>query len=321
MSIEHRPSILLKTRNDWVVARQGGIGGSDAAAILGLSPWRTAIDVYLDKVGKPIERTSPAMEWGQLLEPVIRNYYARRENIEIETFENRIFIHPRYDWMRASIDGYIPVRRAVLEIKTGRSAEKDKWDPIPPYYYAQVQHYLEVLGLDEAHVVALIDGSEVLTRFVRRDQAFIDRLLEAEYRFWHEHVLRRMPPEAKSYDDVCALYPSLQAGKSKIATDDIIKDLREYKQLQQQLKDLEKRAEEIKARVCAYLGDADTLTDEYGQVLVTHKEYQGALRVDQSRLFEKYPEIANDPEICKPGVSFRRFMLKKVPTPDLDFVP
>lgn len=321
MSIEQCPSILLQTRDDWVAARQGGIGGSDAAAILGLSPWRGPIDVYLDKVGKAVERTSPAMEWGQILEPVIRDYYARRENIEIATFENRIFIHPRYDWMRASIDGYLPGRRAVLEIKTGRSADKDKWNPIPPYYYAQVQHYLEVLGLDEAHVVALLDGSEFLTRLVRRDQAFIDRLVEAERRFWHEHVLRRMPPDAKSYDEVCALYPSPESGKSKTATADIIQELREYKQLQQQIKDLEKRADEIKGRVCAYLGDAESLTDEYGQVLATHKECQGALRLDQNRLFEKYPEIASDPEIFKPGVSFRRFVLKKVPAPDLDFVP
>jgi putative phage-type endonuclease len=72
------------TRDEWLAARRTGIGGSDIAAILGLSPWRTPLDVYRDKVDGAEQPETEAMRWGRLLEDVIAREYAVRAGVRIQ---------------------------------------------------------------------------------------------------------------------------------------------------------------------------------------------------------------------------------------------
>ena len=125
--------------------RKKGIGGSDMPIILGLSKYKTSYQLYLEKKGiLPINDEMSAVQyWGNKLEPVIRDEFADRNNVLIQTPDT--IIHPFYDFMRANIDGYIPAWEAVLEIKCSTQYMANEWgengsDFIPMAYLVQVAH-------------------------------------------------------------------------------------------------------------------------------------------------------------------------------------
>jgi putative phage-type endonuclease len=304
-----------------VVARQGGIGGSDAAAIIGVSPWARPIDIYFDKIGKPQEKTSPAMEWGQKLEPVIRDYYASREGITIATFENTIFLHREHDWMRASIDGYIPSRHALLEIKTGRLDDANAWNPVPPYYYAQVQHYLAVLELERAEVIALLGGQEFIVRRIERDEPYIRNLIAAEARFWNEHVLKRTPPAPVTVEDVQSIHPRSTPNLQRPLNDEIAALIRRYVELQTQQKGAEEEMERIKTAICDYIGEAEGIVDANGRPVVTWKSTAPSARVDVQLLKTLYPDVYQRVLVSQDQPGPRRFLVKSVPAAGLEIEP
>ena len=95
---------LPSTRAEWLKLRQMGIGGSDVAALLGLSKWRTPLDVYNSKIEEPEETDNASMEWGRRLEPVIREKYAEAVGMEV-TIPPFMFQHPEHTFMIADVDG------------------------------------------------------------------------------------------------------------------------------------------------------------------------------------------------------------------------
>jgi putative phage-type endonuclease len=185
------------TRESWLERRRAGIGGSDVAALLGLSRWRTPLDVFLDKTGQaePTPDNEP-MLWGRLLEPLVIAEFSRRNGITVDGLTG-VLEHPEHPWMLASLDGWAPDLRAVVEAKTARTA--DGWgepgsDEIPAYYQTQVAHYMAVTGAQMAFIPVLIGASDFRTYQVERDEDFIADLVEAERAFWHDHVLANVPP-------------------------------------------------------------------------------------------------------------------------------
>ena len=131
--------------------RLSGIGGSDAGAICGFSPYSTVLDVYLSKKGlKESKADSRQMKWGNLLEPVIRDNYAREFSKDVLVTEET-FYHNEYPFMLAHVDGLIG-DNGILEVKTTQFLSKD-WgaqftDHVPKYYLLQCVHYMAVLDRD-----------------------------------------------------------------------------------------------------------------------------------------------------------------------------
>jgi putative phage-type endonuclease len=167
--------------------RANGIGGSDAAAVLGLSRWRTPLDVYLAKK-KPAENrvaeTEP-MRWGTLLEPVVRQEFAEKTGRVITLPEGTIR-HPKYPFMLAHPDG-VSTDGRLYEGKTARSAEE--WgesgsSQIPQEYCIQVQHYMAVMGLPVADVAVLIAGNDFRTYEIPADPEMQALIIEGEEAFW-----------------------------------------------------------------------------------------------------------------------------------------
>ena len=143
----YEPRVLVETtqllRSDWLKYRQLGIGGSDAAAVLGISPFRTARDLYYDKLGivtadDQVNRV--ALEIGILLEPLVATIFARKTGLKI--FQRKfMYQHPQYPWMLADLDYLVELpdgKLAILEIKTTNYNAKDKWwyngEEIVPVY-------------------------------------------------------------------------------------------------------------------------------------------------------------------------------------------
>lgn len=151
---------MTQIRIDWLKLGQSGIGGSDVAAILGLSKWRTPLDVYNSKVGEVSdEEDNASMEWGRRLGPVIRQAYSDKTGRAVECL-GHIFRSGEHPFMIANVDGLCADR--VLEIKTSRSGAdwgEEGTDEIPEYYLTQVHHYMTVTRMELCDVAVLIGAS------------------------------------------------------------------------------------------------------------------------------------------------------------------
>lgn len=183
--------------------RRSGIGSSDIAAIVGLASWGSAIDVWLDKTGRGKDFTgNVATRIGNALEPLIAELYAERTGARLS--EPAItHVHPTDTWRLATPDrvAHFDVQQKVVECKndmynTGDWGD-DGTDQIPDGYLCQVQWQLDVLGLHEGDVAALI-GQKLHVYHVRRDEELCGQLREAGARFWRDHVIADVQPPLDS---------------------------------------------------------------------------------------------------------------------------
>ena len=153
-------------------ARSAGIGGSDVAAICGVSPWRTAFQVWQSKLDLETKsEPTPEMQYGLLVEPTIRQWYSN-ETGRIVRVPKELLVHPKHAFMVANVDGITDDER-VIEIKTSRSS--NDWgepgsDEIPVYYRCQVEHYLIVTGLQACDVPVSFAGSMPVIYEIHEDK-------------------------------------------------------------------------------------------------------------------------------------------------------
>ena len=177
---------MKQDRTDWLNERRKGIGGSDVAAIVGLSPWVTALDIYEQKLGvvPPVEQTE-AMYWGTLLEPAIRQAYSDRTGFAIEK-PDKPFVHPKYSFMRANLDGIVINDNRIAEFKTASTSHgwgEPGTDEIPEYYLTQVQHYMAVTNKPVCDVALLVAGRDFSIYTVEADKELQEQLIEIEAEF------------------------------------------------------------------------------------------------------------------------------------------
>lgn len=162
---------------DWLAARAGRLGGSETAAVLGLSPWQSRFGLYQHKRGiVPSIADRPALEWGRLLEPVVADKWLRGhpEHVDLGT---GTWQHPHLPWMIATPDRWLQLdgNTEVLEIKT--AARDDHWGPAgsdeyPVWYRVQVIQEMEVMGARRGHLAVLIGGSDYREYIVERDDTY-----------------------------------------------------------------------------------------------------------------------------------------------------
>lgn len=213
-------NILVETENlsreEWLRYRKCGIGGSDVAAILGISKWNSAISLWLDKTNQtnePIEENE-AMQWGTIMEPIIRNHFAEvtgKTVVEVKA----MLQHPEHPFMLADIDGLTEDDEgnpAILEIKTASEYKRSEWEnDIPSYYQTQVQHYLCVTGVQKAYVAVLIGGNSFKVYEVDADAEIQSMLIAVEKNFWNK-VQNMIRPEMDGSDAAKNLLDSLYRG-------------------------------------------------------------------------------------------------------------
>ena len=193
------PDIDKLSYAEWIAVRRSGIGGSDAAAALGLSPWKSALELWQEKVSGQSQprQENEAMLWGRIMEPIITREFVRRTGLTVTPMRSMLQA-TNWPWMLADLDGLVedPQRgTGVFEVKTASAFKMSEWDDnrCPDAYQLQVQHYLEVTGLSYAVIVVLIGGNKLQWITVDRDDELIASLVQLEKRFW-QHVLTQSPP-------------------------------------------------------------------------------------------------------------------------------
>lgn len=185
----------------WRAWCQDGIGSSDAAAIMGVSPWQTARQLWevLTQRAMPAKPTF-AMRRGLRLEPLARRLYEMRTGCLMEPCCAQ---HDQHDWLRASLDGLDLTGTLVLEIKVP-NADVHRLSVaghVPDYYWPQVQHHLAVTGAARLHYVSYSENrlfgpdERLAVVEVLPDAAYQARLLHTEWSFWGRVLLDYWPED------------------------------------------------------------------------------------------------------------------------------
>lgn len=297
-----------QAREDWLAARRRGIGGSDAAAVLGMSRWKSPLQVYLEKRGESAGAPdNEPMLWGRLLEPVIRQQYAERTGREV-LVPGSIMAHPRHDWMLANLDG-ITTDRRVIEIKTARTDHdwgEPGTDEIPGHYLLQVQHYMAVTGFLVADVAVLIGGSDFRLYEVPADSELQEMIISGEADFW-QRVIDGVPPDPVSFADVQSMFGRRSSAVGVEASAEVLDALEQLKSIRAQIKAAEEREEAAKAIVMKAMGEAEALT-HCGKTLCTWKMAKPSSRFDTTGFKAAHADLYS--QFVKAGEPSRRFLVK-----------
>lgn len=299
--------------------RRQGIGGSDAAVILGLSPYKTALDLYQEKLGlvdPPDLAGNDAVHFGNVLENVVAEEFARRTRLKVRR-NNQLLVHPEHPFLLANIDRGVVGRpmgvKCGLECKTAGTwaARPELWgegatfdwdsqgninivqfdDQVPDWYLLQSAHYMAVTDSDLWFLAVLIGGQDFRVYTLRRDRDLEDIIVRRESEFWRNHVERQVPPPPSSVADIMALYPR-DNGASIVAPAEIVEACEEAKALQGEIKAREIRLSELKDQIRTAIGpNAEILLDSGSKPLATWKTRAIADGFDKKRLALEHPDL------------------------------
>ncbi|MEN7528919.1 lambda-exonuclease family protein [Cupriavidus sp. DL-D2] len=318
-----RPALrLVDTKNlpreDWLEVRKRGIGGSDAAAAVGLNPYKSQLELWLEKTGRDAELSKPdpndtrePVYWGTLLEPIVAAAYTQQTGHRVRRV-NAILQHAVHPFMLANLDrevvGVPDVQ--ILECKTAGEFGVRHWqDGVPEYVQLQVQHQLAVTGKQAADVAVLLCGQALDVHRIERDDALIAQLIELEGQFWR-YVETDTPPSgdgSESADGALrCLYP-----RDTGATVDFSEDRQlsgtfaDLVAVRGQIESLEQAAAKLKQGIQRAMGDASRALFETGEV--TFKRSKDSSGTDLDRLLADHPHLAQQYAISKAGS--RRFRI------------
>jgi len=320
---KYRPALrLVETvdlnRDDWLAVRRSGIGGSDAAAAVGLNPYVSQLELWLDKTGRDAGLTRPdptdtsePIYWGNLLEPIVAAAYTQQTANRVRKV-NAVLQHPTVPFMLANLDREIVGVPGVqiLECKTAGEFGARLWrHGVPEYVQLQVQHQLAVTGKRAADVAVLLCGQALEVHRIERDNALIARLIELERQFWR-YVETDTPPPADGSESadraLRCLYPR-DAG----STVDFSHDRRlsaTFADLVAVRAEIDTRVQQeaqLKQFIQQAMGEASRAVFETGEV--TFKRCKDAVGTDLPRLLADHPELGPQYPITKPGS--RRFLI------------
>ncbi len=257
-------------------ARKLGVGGSDISIILGLSSYKTPLQLYLEKKGL-LESTyieTPQQYWGNQLEVVIRKEFRKRNKIQVTT-PKTTFVHPFHDFMRGNIDGYIPKWSAVFEAKNSNQFMAQNWgedgsDVIPMEYLVQIAFYCSILNSPCAYLAVLIGGSDYREFKYTRDMELESNLIDAARTFW-ECVQAGIEPPAMNHSDLKLLYPRHNPNKTVKITPTIAQELTSLASVRVKIKELDSIETKYKFAIMQYMQEAECLQDDSGKILATWK--------------------------------------------------
>lgn len=307
-------------KEEWLAKRASGIGGSEAAAVLGLSPWETAVSVWLRKTGRaaPKEETE-AMRIGTELEDLVARRYTEETGREVRNHNSMLTdgcLLGNIDRLvipagkkSAAYKGVITTDR-LLECKT---ATREWEDGVPLYYQVQVQHYMglapSVQRADVACLFLLRKHFEVHT--VERDDEAIKDMQEYLRAWWEKHIVKGEIPQPTCESDVKQLYKRSNPGKTITANEELARTVEKYKRLKEQI---DRRTELLNMRreqIILAMRDAEFIAAADGKPLVSWKSGKPTQKTDwKSLAVSLNPTKEQIAEFTREDAGIRRFLVK-----------
>lgn len=273
MSTEVLDRVEHDDRASWLTERRTGLGGSDVAGVLGLSPWQSPWSVWADKVGLlPLDTDeTDAQEFGLMAEPMLRDYFHRRTGLHVIGAQTSV-THPDHPWARVTLDGYVADSpnsdpAAALGVFESKTTSEAPWTDVPIHYQCQAQWAMWVTGQPVCWFGVLhIAYGRVKFRVYEfhRDDTDIATLEDRCRRFWFDHVTTGIPPATDGHDATLAaieqVYANPPAGSTMEADDTLVEHLDAFVYCRDEIKALTEQQQAHRAALTAALGDHTTLT-------------------------------------------------------------
>jgi len=299
-------------REEWLVLRRKGIGGSDAAAIVGLDRYRSPFDVYADKLGlKPEIPDNEAMRQGRDLEQYVAERFMEATGKRVRR-RNAMLQHPEYPFMIADIDRWIVGENAGLECKTTSVLNRAKFSQgeFPPNYYVQCVHYMAVTGAERWYLAVLVLNKAFHVFTIERDEAEIQALIAAEKDFWENHVMKQIPPALDGSEVTSEIIKQLFP-EAREATETALfgyeGKIQQYLELDTKVKELECERDKLKQELQLAMADAEI---GRAQGYIVEWKNQTRQTIDTQRLKKEQAEIYN--KYLKAPQTVRMFKIKEV---------
>ena len=297
-------------RDQFLAGRKKGIGGSDVAAILGFSPYKSPYQLWLDKTGRSERKESQneSAHFGNLLEDVVAKEFSRRAGVKVQRVTQQLFLE-EHPWALGNIDravinpdiagnvrfkdGALTTDR-LLECKTAseymsKLFGEEGSDQVPDYYLTQCLWYLLITGCKVIDLAVLIGGNKFRMYRIERDDDLIQSIFNQVKAFWFNHVIADVPPDPTCFDDVLHRWSNHVVGKQVEADFEHIKLAEELITVQGRLKADKAREDEIKLKIVSTMQDAEMMISQ-GKSICTYKE-QSSTRIDSTLLKKEEPDL------------------------------
>ncbi len=294
---------------DFTQDRSKYLGGSDVGAILGLSPYKTPLDVWLEKTGKQSEpKDSLPLRFGSFAESFVANEYARATANALTEYPLAI-CHPEYPYLQGHIDRFITAdsnsapfsddgsctASHILECKTANPFTQSQWgdtgsDEVPMSYLAQCHWYLSLTQLERCDLAVLFGNSDFRIYQIYRDKDLEATLIDTAIQFWQKHVITDVPPTGQTVGDYQKLFNKEVPGKTKEASDEIQALIKTIKDINAVIDTKEQELEAIKKLIMEQMQEAQELIYE-GKVLATWKRPKASFRFDSKRFEAEHPDL------------------------------
>lgn len=308
--------------------RRHYIGGSDVGAILGYSKWKTALDVYFEKVeGIRQEINNNFIDWGNRLEPLMRDTFSKITGLETSEIVNTKY-HKDYPFIAANIDGLIKINdseNAILEVKTVSQFARKQWGKpkcdlnlppentflstngfgeddgyIPMNYLCQVILYCAVYELNKAYF-AVYFGNDLPLQIYQynRDLELEDKVIEKLKYFWCEHVEKEIPPAPTSKGELLDAYPRANENSFIVIENNLEDDYYRLKKLKKQEKETKKNIEQLSTKIMKFMGEKEALLDADSSKLVLWRDITRSkfdvkkFKEENEKLYKKYLKQIN----------------------------
>ena len=303
-----------------------GLGGTDIGAILGLSPYKTPLELWSELVSgeQPASRDLIHLRFGQHAESFIASEYERATGLFTAQHSPTLF-HKKHGFMFGHVDRFVldtPDTPAVvdgtitanklLECKTSSAFSKNDWgepgtDQVPPLYLVQCAWYMAITECQSADLAVLIGNSDFRFYTIERDLELEELILSHALHFWSEHVIGQKPPAPINVQDAALLFPKELTGQSVEASEDIINSVQAYQDSCNRSKILSEECERLKLEILCFMGEAEKL-NHVGKTLATWKCVKSSQRIDTKALAAAHPNIVS--EFTTSVLGSRRFLLK-----------
>lgn len=281
------------SKEDWLEHRRKGIGGSDVAAVLGLSPWVSPYQVWADKTGRvPIDLNSNEFEhWGTIMEPILANEFEEQSHKKVFR-QNKTFYDPKHPFLRADIDRDVTGEEGFLEIKTAMEYKSDAWadDQIPAPYRLQVQHYMYVLNRPYCYFAYLIGGHRFGIKRYERDDELINQVEPQLIEWWDKHIIQDEAPDpdgSKSTTEILKLiYPKSEQIQVELPSGWNAK-LQRRQELKDNIKIIDENTKRTENELRVAMGVGDTAdTKNYHITYRSNKNGNRMLRITERKNYD-----------------------------------
>lgn len=287
-------NILNQTREEWLLERAKSIGASESSCVLGLNPWKTNVELWMEKLNPELTLEQPDnlnMRLGRDMEPILRQLFTEETGLQVRQ-DNYIRYDEEYPFISTNLDGRVVGDRVPLELKT-----TGMWDGIiPDNYFCQIQHQMMVTKTDYAYFAVLVlnnFGKQFIVEKYERNDDFILELRSKIVDFWMNYVVTEQPPDPVNIKDAKLLYKETIHESMIECNYDFIDVCEDIKSYNKKIRDIKAKIDSLKLKVMDKMKDKELMSYK-GAILSTWKKNKNSNRFNVNKFKEDHPDIYNN---------------------------